>query len=156
MQSKGASLVESVVNTGVGVIINTLVQVLCFPFFGIPITLVKMGSLSIIFAALSVIRNFVLRRLFNRWKKGKQTKFMSSVEATTNTVAGIVLGFAVQFPLFYWFGFKVSALDIGIITLIFAVVGMGKNYVLRRLFIWVDTGLIQRKIDIIVKRLPWK
>ncbi len=146
MQSKTTSIAESVINTGSGLIINTIVQIIFFPYFGITVTVVKMGSLSIIFSALSLIRNYAVRRLFDKWRDGIQTKKMSMIESTVNTVAGIVLGFLIQFPLFYWFGFKVDIVDIAEITGIFAIAGFVKNYIVRRtVYVWWDSGLIQRK-----------
>lgn len=66
MQSKTMSLVESTVNTVVGLTIAWLLAMWVFPKFGYPITAGHALSINLIFYVASTIRSYFLRRLFNR------------------------------------------------------------------------------------------
>ena len=63
-QSRTMSLVESVANIGVGYGIAVVVQVVVFPLFGIEIGLGEHPAIGALFTIVSVVRSFMLRRLF--------------------------------------------------------------------------------------------
>jgi hypothetical protein len=63
-QTRRASLIESVINTAVGFFINVAAQAAFFPLFGIYIPLHTNLSIAVIFTCISIIRGFVMRRVF--------------------------------------------------------------------------------------------
>ena len=67
-QSKRGSLIEAVANTMVGYALAVATQFAAFPAFGLRVGVVENLGLGLIFTAVSLIRGYVLRRLFNRWR----------------------------------------------------------------------------------------
>ena len=67
-QSKRGSLVEAVTNTVVGYGLAVATQFAVFPVFGLRVGVVEDLGLGLIFAAVSLIRGYALRRVFNRWR----------------------------------------------------------------------------------------
>ncbi|MDG0990242.1 MAG: hypothetical protein P8O85_11065 [Yoonia sp.] len=67
-QSKRGSLVEAVTNTVVGYGLAVATQFAVFPVFGLRVGVVEDLGLGLIFAAVSLIRGYALRQLFNRWR----------------------------------------------------------------------------------------
>ncbi len=65
-QSRTMSLVEAIANVVVGYGIAVLAQVLVFPLFGLRASLADNLLIGGIFTAVSVVRSFALRRLFER------------------------------------------------------------------------------------------
>ena len=65
MQSRWMSLVESVTNIAVGYGIAVLTQLAVFPMFGLHASLGDNLVIGLIFTGVSLIRSYVLRRLFN-------------------------------------------------------------------------------------------
>ena len=65
-QSKAQSLVEVLVSTAIGYIVAVSTQTLIFPFFGIQVSLKDNIYMGIIFTVVSIIRSFLIRRLFNK------------------------------------------------------------------------------------------
>ena len=65
MQSGWMSLVESVTNIVVGYCLAVLTQVLVFPMFGLSVSLSENLGIGAVFTAISLIRSFALRRIFN-------------------------------------------------------------------------------------------
>lgn len=66
MQSRIMSFVESWVNIIVGFSINFIANLVFFPMFGWSITVVENLTLGVIYTAISLVRSYVLRRLFNK------------------------------------------------------------------------------------------
>ncbi len=66
MQSKKQSIVEAVVNTLISYGLALVIQLLVFPLYGIHITLSANLQLITIFTAVSIIRNYIVRRYFNK------------------------------------------------------------------------------------------
>ncbi len=60
------SLVEAAANVVIGYGIAVITQVVVFPIFGIHIALADDLAIGGIFAAVSLLRGFVLRRVFER------------------------------------------------------------------------------------------
>jgi hypothetical protein len=65
MQSRAMSAVEAVTNVLVGYGIAVVTQVLVFPLFGLTASLGDNLLLGIVFTAVSLIRSYALRRVFN-------------------------------------------------------------------------------------------
>jgi hypothetical protein len=63
-QRKTTSLIESVLNCIIGVGIAIGGQIIVFPWFGIHISLFDTGLIAVIFTGVSVLRSYLLRRLF--------------------------------------------------------------------------------------------
>ena len=63
-QSRLMSLVESVANVAVGYGIAVLTQILIFPIFGLHTTLAQNLQMGGIFTGVSILRSFLLRRVF--------------------------------------------------------------------------------------------
>lgn len=70
-QSKRHSWVEAWANVAIGYTINIGANALIFPLFGINIALTTNLGLGLVYTTISVIRSYVLRRVFNR-KTNKQ------------------------------------------------------------------------------------
>ena len=66
MQTRWMSLVESSANVVVGYGLAVLTQILVFPIFGLQASVGENLLIGGVFTAISVIRSFALRRLFNR------------------------------------------------------------------------------------------
>jgi len=69
MQSRLQSLAESLVNVILGYGIALGAQLLVFPLFGIHIPMSSNIVIGIIFTLVSLVRSYLLRRLFNWWHK---------------------------------------------------------------------------------------
>ena len=65
MQSKKASLIESLTSTTIGVIIGVLLNLTVLPIFGYDVTVTNSLLISIIFTVASIIRSYAVRRIFN-------------------------------------------------------------------------------------------
>ena len=63
-QSRTMSLVEAVANVIVGFWLAVLTQILVFPFFGLAVTLSQNLLIGCLFALTSIVRSYVLRRVF--------------------------------------------------------------------------------------------
>jgi len=64
-QPRNHSLIESIANTGSGFIISVAIGVFVFPMFGYSFRLGSVSGITIVYTAVSVARNYVIRRLFN-------------------------------------------------------------------------------------------
>jgi len=75
-QSRRMSLVESIANVVIGYVLAVTTQVVVFPLFGIHIAMADDLAIGGIFALVSLLRGFMLRRLFERlsWP-GQRQKF---------------------------------------------------------------------------------
>jgi len=67
MQTKFHSLLESIVNVLIGYGVAVASQALIFPLFGIHIPLSDNLLLGLFFTIVSIVRSYVLRRIFNRF-----------------------------------------------------------------------------------------
>src|ERR1700685_3656967 len=63
-QSKLMSWVETCLNTGIGFVIAIATQILVFPLFGYSPPLSTNFKIALIFTVVSIMRGFVLRRVF--------------------------------------------------------------------------------------------
>jgi len=65
-QSRRMSLTEAVASTMIGYGVAVATQLAVFPAFGIEASLSDSLGLGLIFTAVSVIRSYLVRRMFNR------------------------------------------------------------------------------------------
>lgn len=64
-QSRGMSLVEAVTNVVAGYVLAVFGQLAFFPVVGLDVTVRQSLLIGVLFTSLSLVRSFVLRRLFN-------------------------------------------------------------------------------------------
>ena len=67
MQSRFASFIESIVNILIGYGVAVGSQLVIFPLFGINIPLSDNLAIGLWFTAISLVRSYVVRRMFNAW-----------------------------------------------------------------------------------------
>ena len=67
-QSRRGSLIEAVTNTVVGYTLAVATQFAVFPFFSLRVGVAENLTLGLVFTAVSVIRGYMLRRVFDRWR----------------------------------------------------------------------------------------
>ena len=65
-QSRRMSLVEAVANVVIGYLLAVATQVAVFPWFGVHISMADDFAIGGIFALVSLLRGFMLRRIFER------------------------------------------------------------------------------------------
>lgn len=68
-QSKRQSLFESIINIAVGIGVSFAAQLIMFPALGIAVRLDQNIAITAAFTAVSLVRSYLLRRLFNRLHK---------------------------------------------------------------------------------------
>lgn len=66
-QSRRMSAVEAMTSTAIGYGVAVTTQLVVFPLFGLPATLGDSLAIGAIFTAVSVLRGYAVRRLFERW-----------------------------------------------------------------------------------------
>ena len=69
MQTKKQSAIESLTSTTIGIIIGIVLNLTILPIFGYPVSLSDSLLISIIFTAISVIRSYTVRRIFDSKEK---------------------------------------------------------------------------------------
>ena len=65
-QSKKKSLLESSVNTIIGLITSFLIQLIIYPILNIPVSIGQNIIITIVFFAASILRGYLVRRFFNK------------------------------------------------------------------------------------------
>ena len=65
MQSKRESMIETLMNVGIGWFISFIANMLVLPLFGYNINLTDGVLISIIFTIISIVRGYMVRRWFN-------------------------------------------------------------------------------------------
>lgn len=66
-QSRIHSALESFLNVAIGFGVALLGQWLIFPLFGIAVSVSENLMIGALFTAISIIRSYVVRRVFNAW-----------------------------------------------------------------------------------------
>ncbi len=69
MQSRMFSFIESVSNVVIGYSISVLAQIIIFPIFDINVSIESNLKIGLFFTIVSIIRSYVLRRIFNLFQK---------------------------------------------------------------------------------------
>ena len=67
-QSKRGSVIEAVTNTVVGYVLAVATQFAVFPIYGLKVGMAHNLGLGLAFIAVSLIRSYLLRRVFERWR----------------------------------------------------------------------------------------
>lgn len=67
-QSKRQSLIEASYNTFFGYMISFIVGMIVYPLYGLTVTTSQNAQLIAIFTITSLLRNYVVRRWFNKNK----------------------------------------------------------------------------------------
>jgi hypothetical protein len=65
-QSRQGSFVEASVNIAVGMCIAFISQEIILKAYGVPVSYLQNAQMTLWFTAISLVRQFTLRRLFNR------------------------------------------------------------------------------------------
>jgi uncharacterized membrane protein YgaE (UPF0421/DUF939 family) len=68
VQSRRMSAIESVVNVVVGIGVAFVANIVVLSAMGFKISYRQNVSLALIMTAISLVRSYSLRRLFNRWR----------------------------------------------------------------------------------------
>ena len=68
-QSRIMSLIEAATNVIVGYALAIATQMVVFPWFGIKTGLAEHLSIGLAFVGVSLVRGYLLRRLFERWRR---------------------------------------------------------------------------------------
>jgi hypothetical protein len=64
-QSKKNSIIESITQTLIGLITSLLIQVILYPLLNIPVTFSQNLIITFVFFVASIIRGYLVRRIFN-------------------------------------------------------------------------------------------
>lgn len=66
-QTRTMSAVETATNIGIGLVISLLSQLVIFKLYDIHIALHENVEITLYFTAISIIRSYGIRRMFNWW-----------------------------------------------------------------------------------------
>ena len=66
MQSKKYSIIESVANTLIGLVTSFIIQLIIYPLLDIPVSISQNIIITLVFLIVSIIRGYLIRRLFNK------------------------------------------------------------------------------------------
>ena len=66
MQHRKHSLIESIVNTASGFVVNYAAGFVIFPLFGYEPRALELGGITLVYTGLSLARNYLVRRAFVR------------------------------------------------------------------------------------------
>lgn len=65
-QTRRASALEAAANVAIGYGISVATNVVALPLFGYQVTAADAAGIGLVFTAVSLVRSYALRRLFNR------------------------------------------------------------------------------------------
>ena len=66
MQSKKLSIVEAVSNTLIGLLTSFIIQIIIYPILNIEVSINQNIIITFVFFIASIIRGYLVRRLFNK------------------------------------------------------------------------------------------
>lgn len=66
MQSRLMSAVEAATNVLIGYLVSVAANIIVLPMFGYDVTIFDSFAIGLAFTAISLVRSYVLRRVFNR------------------------------------------------------------------------------------------
>jgi uncharacterized membrane protein (DUF485 family) len=69
MQSKKHSFIESAVQTFIGLAVSFVIQLIIYPLMSIPVTFSQNILITLVFTVASILRGYVIRRIFNKKSK---------------------------------------------------------------------------------------
>ena len=69
-QSRALSFIEAATNVVVGYVLAIATQLVVFPLFGLEAALHEHMAIGTAFVAVSLARGYLLRRVFERWRRG--------------------------------------------------------------------------------------
>jgi len=67
-QTKTNSIIESITNTGIGLLTTLIFSPIIYNIIGMEYTYKQLGMATILFTILSIVRGYVVRRWFNKKK----------------------------------------------------------------------------------------
>jgi len=67
-QKKLHSIIESITQTLIGLFTSILIQIVLYPLLNIPVTFKQNLIITGVFFAVSIVRGYIIRRLFNKQK----------------------------------------------------------------------------------------
>lgn len=67
MQSKRGSLTEAIANVAIGYLVAVAANAVILPAFGLHASAAQNMGIALAFTAVSLVRSYALRRLFNRF-----------------------------------------------------------------------------------------
>ncbi len=65
-QTKIQSLIESITHTIIGLGTSIVIQLILYPLLSIPVSFGQNIIITIVFFAVSIIRQYIVRRIFNK------------------------------------------------------------------------------------------
>ena len=65
-QTKRKSLIESIIQTIIGLGTSILIQVILYPIMGIPVTFSQNLIITLVFFTVSIVRGYFVRRIFEK------------------------------------------------------------------------------------------
>jgi|TARA_R110000796_G_C14514808_1_gene430252 hypothetical protein len=71
LQSRKRSALEAVSNVAIGFLVAVAANVVVLPFFGYAVTVSDSFLIGAVFTAVSLVRSYLLRRIFNNFEKRK-------------------------------------------------------------------------------------
>ena len=69
MQSRLMSLIESLTNVAIGMVVSLFGQIVVSHWYNLPLNVAQNMQIVLFFTVLSVIRSYMLRRLFNGMRR---------------------------------------------------------------------------------------
>ncbi len=66
-QNKRKSLIETLVQTVLGLFVSFIIQIFIYPILDIPVTINQNIIITIVFFIASVLRGYLIRRIFNKF-----------------------------------------------------------------------------------------
>jgi len=140
-QTTKKSIIESLTVTLFGTLIGFTLSFIIFPLFGVYTSTQNILGITLIFLFIGLIKNFVIRRVFNYLHNNPkffldsiQNRYQSLLESGFQTIFGTVLSFWSSVWIYPYFNINVPMLNIGGITLTFMVASIIKNFLVRRHF----------------------
>lgn len=67
-QTKKYSMLESITNTGIGLLTTLIFSPVIYSMIGMEYTYKQLGMATVLFTILSIIRGYIVRRWFNKKK----------------------------------------------------------------------------------------
>lgn len=130
--SRLKSLSEISLSMVVGFAINFMINALLFPSFGIPFDPVVYLEIGGFYTITSLIIQYPVRRLFNKYWKN-QPHSGSLAEVAVTFVTGWILCYITGLMVLPLYGMK-STLDVTIVNTIGSITTMIRRYLFRRMF----------------------